>query len=452
MTDTGTVPGEGRPEDAGMVEQPGTPAAEYAYLGPSETPQEDDDLLLMPSAQGAWSDPQPVPSQPAPSVEHDAGYRPPAQHAAPPVQQARSAADGHPLGEPAPLIDQPAPVTEPAAQPAADASAPAEAQAHHGLTQQHTPAHGVVSGDPAAAGPGEQAPAADGLTYAADGQGYALDAQARPSDGQGFAPNGPGYAPDGRAPGSDGQGHAYGGNPAYAQEAAAQAVEPTARPAGESAAGEPPAGRVPSPASAPDSSIGGPVPAAAGSAPNASRRPLHFGPPVSDPPSGIVRSLADRGPAAARTAPAYPVRSQTPGPPTTGPEYLDIPRDDPSAGAVDGPGAGAGAEEPQGGVPWVPQPQPGQPEQGVPDGSEQIAGDGAAPAPATSLDDPSAQGPQDVRDVQEPQDVQDVQDMREAQDGPAVPPAQDTGVAHGADGAALPGAPAHEPSEAVAPE
>ncbi|MEV6794148.1 nicotinate-nucleotide--dimethylbenzimidazole phosphoribosyltransferase [Streptomyces sp. NPDC051320] len=59
MTDTGQVPAEGLPENAGMVEQPGIPApGAYTYLDPSENPAEDDDLLLMPGAQGAWSEPQ----------------------------------------------------------------------------------------------------------------------------------------------------------------------------------------------------------------------------------------------------------------------------------------------------------------------------------------------------------------------------------------------------------
>ncbi|MFF2728743.1 nicotinate-nucleotide--dimethylbenzimidazole phosphoribosyltransferase [Streptomyces sp. NPDC058008] len=57
MTDTGQIPGEGLPENAGMVEQPGIPApGAYTYLEPSEHAAEDDDLLLMPAAQGAWSD------------------------------------------------------------------------------------------------------------------------------------------------------------------------------------------------------------------------------------------------------------------------------------------------------------------------------------------------------------------------------------------------------------
>lgn len=54
MTDTGQVPGEGLPENAGMVEQPGIPApGAYTFLDPSEHTTEDDDLLLMPGAQGA---------------------------------------------------------------------------------------------------------------------------------------------------------------------------------------------------------------------------------------------------------------------------------------------------------------------------------------------------------------------------------------------------------------
>ncbi|MEV5971141.1 nicotinate-nucleotide--dimethylbenzimidazole phosphoribosyltransferase [Streptomyces sp. NPDC051921] len=68
MTDTGQVPGEGLPENAGMVEQPGIPApGAYTFLDPSETAAEEDELLLMPGAQGAWSEQQPgVP--PAPPV------------------------------------------------------------------------------------------------------------------------------------------------------------------------------------------------------------------------------------------------------------------------------------------------------------------------------------------------------------------------------------------------
>ncbi|WP_306188588.1 nicotinate-nucleotide--dimethylbenzimidazole phosphoribosyltransferase [Streptomyces sp. MK5] len=66
MTDTGQVPGEGQPESAGMVEQPGVPAhGAYTYL--SESPAEDEDLLL-PGSQGAWGNEVPPPA-PEPVVE-----------------------------------------------------------------------------------------------------------------------------------------------------------------------------------------------------------------------------------------------------------------------------------------------------------------------------------------------------------------------------------------------
>ncbi|MEU5307438.1 nicotinate-nucleotide--dimethylbenzimidazole phosphoribosyltransferase [Streptomyces sp. NPDC021562] len=72
MTDTGQVPGEGLPESAGMVEQPGVPAhGAYTYL--SESPAEDEELLL-PGAQGAWGNEVPPPP-PEPVVEavHEPG-------------------------------------------------------------------------------------------------------------------------------------------------------------------------------------------------------------------------------------------------------------------------------------------------------------------------------------------------------------------------------------------
>ncbi|MFF4117844.1 nicotinate-nucleotide--dimethylbenzimidazole phosphoribosyltransferase [Streptomyces sp. NPDC001714] len=73
MTDTGQVPGEGLPESAGMVEQPGVPAhGAYTYL--SESPAEDEEDLLLPGAQGAWGNEVPPPP-PEPVVEtvHEPG-------------------------------------------------------------------------------------------------------------------------------------------------------------------------------------------------------------------------------------------------------------------------------------------------------------------------------------------------------------------------------------------
>ncbi|MBT2399115.1 nicotinate-nucleotide--dimethylbenzimidazole phosphoribosyltransferase [Streptomyces sp. ISL-100] len=117
MTDTGRVPGEGLPEDAGMVAQPGISApGAYTFLEPSESAAEDDDLLLMPGAQGAWSDPQVVP---APQAQQQINEMPQAQpqpqHAlqAPEVPQAMpQMQSAHQVAEaPEP---QPAPVPEPA--------------------------------------------------------------------------------------------------------------------------------------------------------------------------------------------------------------------------------------------------------------------------------------------------------------------------------------------------
>ncbi|GHG67987.1 nicotinate-nucleotide--dimethylbenzimidazole phosphoribosyltransferase [Streptomyces griseocarneus] len=65
-----------------------------------------------------------------------------------------------------------------------------------------------------------------------------------------------------------------------------------------------------------------PPPAAAPAA-TPPRRPLHMGPPVPDPTSGVVRSLADRGPATQQQPVGSPVHP--PAPPVGGVEYLDAP-------------------------------------------------------------------------------------------------------------------------------
>ncbi|MFD3741183.1 nicotinate-nucleotide--dimethylbenzimidazole phosphoribosyltransferase [Streptomyces sp. NPDC058629] len=87
MTDTGQIPGEGLPENAGMVEQPGIPAPDaYTFLDPSEHAPEGDDLLLMPASQGAWSDPQTVQTPAAPQAQAA-----PAPAPQPPAAQAPAA-------------------------------------------------------------------------------------------------------------------------------------------------------------------------------------------------------------------------------------------------------------------------------------------------------------------------------------------------------------------------
>ncbi|MEV6754403.1 nicotinate-nucleotide--dimethylbenzimidazole phosphoribosyltransferase [Streptomyces sp. NPDC051214] len=110
MTDTGQVPGEGLPENAGMVEQPGVPApGAYTYLDPSESPAEsvapadDDDLLLMPGAQGAWSEAQSAAGQPGmgqPVGDPQANqYAPGADPSMPGQATAGQAAGEQPVGE-----------------------------------------------------------------------------------------------------------------------------------------------------------------------------------------------------------------------------------------------------------------------------------------------------------------------------------------------------------------
>ncbi|MFE4580662.1 5,6-dimethylbenzimidazole synthase, partial [Streptomyces chartreusis] len=73
MTDTGQVPGEGLPESAGTVEQPGAPEAHGTYTYLSETTAQDEDLL-MPGTQGAWGN-EVAPPMPEPVVEalHEPG-------------------------------------------------------------------------------------------------------------------------------------------------------------------------------------------------------------------------------------------------------------------------------------------------------------------------------------------------------------------------------------------
>ncbi|WP_217230010.1 nicotinate-nucleotide--dimethylbenzimidazole phosphoribosyltransferase [Streptomyces anulatus] len=97
MTDTGQVPGEGLPENAGMVEQPGIPAPDaYTFLDPSEHTPEDDDLLLMPTSQGAWSDPQaaPAPAQGQPAAQTAVAQPAAPEHGAPQPQQQVPAQQG----------------------------------------------------------------------------------------------------------------------------------------------------------------------------------------------------------------------------------------------------------------------------------------------------------------------------------------------------------------------
>ncbi|MFC9396053.1 nicotinate-nucleotide--dimethylbenzimidazole phosphoribosyltransferase [Streptomyces sp. NPDC057027] len=136
MTDTGQVPGEGLPENAGMVEQPGIPAPDaYTFLDPSGHTTEDDDILLMPGAQGAWSE-HPPGFVPAPPVAVPAPVLPPQG-----VPQAGVPAPQVPMGDP--LTD---PLPDPLTGPLPDGVALADVLT---APQGQTPPQGVPLGTPA---------------------------------------------------------------------------------------------------------------------------------------------------------------------------------------------------------------------------------------------------------------------------------------------------------------
>ncbi|MCX4583398.1 nicotinate-nucleotide--dimethylbenzimidazole phosphoribosyltransferase [Streptomyces sp. NBC_01481] len=376
MTDTGQIPGEGLPENAGMVEQPGVPApGSYTYLDPSENGSEEDDLLLMPGAQGAWSDPQPMQpvqsAQPVQAMQSVQSVQ--SVESAQPVQAMQSvpvqSVPVQPVSvqsvQQGPLAQAPAghgsagsmegqaPVAVPPPAPTAQTSAPEH------LVSEHHGAESFVSAVHAEAFVGVQSPA--GPEYAAPE--YAAAEFAAP------APPAPEFRDE-------------------------QPVsEPVAEPA---PVAEPPAPALPvfdahesgaHEAGGRDSGSvdlnGVRIPPTSGMpTPPPMRRPLHMGPPLPDTSGGVVRSLADRGPAGARP-PAMAVAN--PGPPTAGPEYLDIPREG-SAAML--PGPQLGEIPPQGGAPW--DPQPPQFHTPPPASVEAVAPE---PAPATPVPPVVAEAP-----------------------------------------------------------
>ncbi|NUK14694.1 5,6-dimethylbenzimidazole synthase, partial [Streptomyces lunaelactis] len=269
MTDTGQVPGEGLPENAGMVEQPGIPApGAYTYLDPSENAPEEDDLLLMPGSQGAWSDTQPGVAPVLPGV----GLRGPVSQA--PVAQA-------------PVVQAPV------SQHYAEAPVPTHAPVAMGL-------------------PVDQAPLSEPV---ASGHHFEAPAQVQMPAGSEFVAQ-EFMAPDLGAP-------APVMEPVAAAFAAEQPVSPL-EPLAQTEPGadpapmpepvlepvvEPVAGQVSEqvPEQVPeqgaheaDGRDSGSVdlsgvrfpPTSATPTPPPARRPLHMGPPVPDTSGGVVRSLA----------------------------------------------------------------------------------------------------------------------------------------------------------------
>ncbi|MER7818895.1 5,6-dimethylbenzimidazole synthase, partial [Streptomyces sp. NPDC096153] len=353
MTDTGQVPGKGLPENAGMVEQPGVPApGAYTYLDHSgsapEAVTEDDDLLLMPGAQGAWSDPQaaapPAASEPAPTAAQEAGHVQPV-----PVAQDTTAARYAPVPGTQPV---------PGYADAGAAAVPAPGQPHAPVVQEQQ----YLSHEQQFPTPEQHAAYVQGVPQQAlHAQAVAPQATAEQAvAGQAVDP-GQYAVPAEPAPHGQSTLHAQPavqvrsadqGQPVdQAQSAPEQHTGAAEQPAHEAGAHE---------AGGRDSGsldLGGvrmPPPAVAAQTP--ARRPLHMGPPVPEANSGVVRSLADRGPAAHRAggsaAPRQSaVAAPVAGPPTGGLEYLDVPRDEGDLL----PGPQLGEIPPQATSPWAAQ-------------------------------------------------------------------------------------------------
>ncbi|MFG2756399.1 nicotinate-nucleotide--dimethylbenzimidazole phosphoribosyltransferase [Streptomyces wuyuanensis] len=376
MTDTGQVPGEGLPENAGMVEQPGVPApGAYTYLDHSgsapEAVTEDDDLLLMPGAQGAWSDPQPAapPTAPGPAPAAEAGHGRPVpvvqdvmESQQVPVPGTQAAAAGYAEAGTAAV---PAPGT-PQAHPPQEQRYMGHEQQLHAAGQHAAHAQGVAQQSvhaQAVAGPviAEQSVAGQPLAPGQSASQDRPDVHAQPDvQAQGAVQ----VRPDALAQGL----------PAAEQQGAAEQPlhETGAHEAGGRDSGSLDLGGVRMP------------PAAPAQTPPPARRPLHMGPPVPEANNGVVRSLADRGPAAHRAgggvAPQQgALTAPVAGPPTGGLEYLDVPRDE--ADLL--PGPQLGEIPPQGVSPWAAQPD--QPQAAAPEA--------VAAAPAETVTPHAVQAP-----------------------------------------------------------
>ncbi|MCT7357200.1 hypothetical protein N4P33_34430, partial [Streptomyces sp. 15-116A] len=362
MTDTGQVPGEGLPENAGMVEHQGV-AAPGAYTYLSATSAEDEEDLLLPGAQGAWGNEVPPPA-PEPLVEtvhapgpHELSGRDSGAIDLGPTRSPHSASHTTPEDQPTAYEEQPVRYEE---QPAGfegqpvpqDVQGAHEGMAQHeGLAPQGQPVEYAVPvpqegmapvGQPV---PGEM-DAVDAGSVAQEGLNSAE--QTTPGDAAAMqvqAAAHPEWAPQEAL--ASGEQAAFPAEVAASRTAATSsagapdAMQAHAQPyqqEGESSAEQTAptdgaavqvqaavdAGSLQQESSAPQAQEGAAVQHSAAHAgaerpaPVTPRRPLHLGPPIPNPSAGPVRSLADRGPAHA------PVRQS--GPPTIGPEYLDVPQ------------------------------------------------------------------------------------------------------------------------------
>ncbi|WP_432056123.1 nicotinate-nucleotide--dimethylbenzimidazole phosphoribosyltransferase [Streptomyces sp. bgisy022] len=380
MTDTGQVPGEGQPENAGTVEQQGVQApGAYTYLSEHSVVEED---LLLPGAQGAWgNEVAPPPPEPVVETVHEpephetdgrdsgsvdlGGVRPPdpAQQRTPghaaPHEQAAPAAPRRPLhlGPPIPT---------PSASPVRSLAdrGPADVPARHAGPATVGPEYLDVPRSPEAAPQGgapwaAQAPVPVGATPVGTPH-----------------PPAAAVAPTAAVPGETWQ---QGTQPGEGTEAGAAPAPDAGAPAGSGVA---PAGDT---APEPDPSAGG-VPAPDG--------PEAAGPPVPDTGPGATADGADGtgageagdedhgAPATEREATQEPVQDA--------PADSTAPAGDGQAPAPAGVAGAAPEAEPAPAVPAPEAPADGAPAQ--PSDAEDVVAADSAPEEGAASTEPAASG------------------------------------------------------------
>ncbi|MFI7245048.1 nicotinate-nucleotide--dimethylbenzimidazole phosphoribosyltransferase [Streptomyces qinglanensis] len=454
MTDTGQIPGEGLPENAGGQQPEGQPdipgSGGYSFADgsgdvqeavqahsthaahvhhdphanhePHETHEtheahesyEEEDLLLMPSAQGAWNEqPVPAPGQPAPQPQQEGdygyGYDPygqPQQAAGPLPQDGGfpSGAEYGPDGAPAPQD-----ATGTGAHPQhgygpQDAAQQQDAQA----AAQPAPAEEQAE----AAGPAQGAHEADGR----DSGAYDMSAVRAPQQPQ------PAPTAKQNTSGSGPRRPLHLGPPVPEQSG-------TVRPLSERATAQPAAA---APQAAPVQ--GAPQPSAAGDGRPAAEQQPPMPAQQASVPSAAEETQAAEDTQAAEVAGAAPAEQQADALPGTAPAVMDPQSTAPAApeqsAAPPAPAAGrSGAQasaEPQ---------QPQQP------GAEQSAPETGAQDPAATAQDPASQPGQAAPSAEEPLPGPQLGQLPPQQDDRAPQPVPAEASAPAADESA-PGAPA----------
>ncbi|MEU5593782.1 nicotinate-nucleotide--dimethylbenzimidazole phosphoribosyltransferase [Streptomyces sp. NPDC020298] len=444
MTDTGQVPAEGLPEGAGMVEQPGVPAhGAYTYLSDlSETPAEDEDLLL-PGAQGAWgNEVPPPPPEPVLETVHEPG----------PHETDGRDSGSVDLGgvrplDPGPVSVPPSPILSVPHDPAAAPAVPRR-PLHLGPPipdASASPVRSLADRGPAGAPVRQPGPPAPGPEY--------LDAQPLRD-----------LAPQGAAPWGAAQGAP--GAQVSAQAPAAETVVPAAEPMPEPAAGPAGAAQAAVARLATQAAMAGAtteVAAAAAAAAQAAAQEVAAGAVAQEPDAADTVAEEQGGEAA-----VAPEAAQDP----ESPESAPVPE---GAQAADGVPDSATPQAPEA----APAPQAAQ----APEASgeavveaQEAAHEEAAHAPATvpapeeaQIQEALAQSPEpeQVAEADEPAEVaepgvQQTADTPEAPEG--VPPIEGTEVPDAGQAQAAPlveeapqapadapaGAPATEPTELAA--